>query len=115
MSFNNIESLDKKRVCVISKEAYGEYGIRDIQTNSAWTENPYGEAYAIVPESMIENILDTRGFCDIVLNDNETEVVSYTAKPIPEMTEPQEMPTMEERLAAVESAMLEMIGVENNA
>lgn len=115
MALNNIESLNKKRVCVISKEAYGEYGIRDIQTNSAWTENPYGEAYAIVPESMIENILDTRGFCDIVLNDNETEVVSYTAKPIPEMPEPPKMPTMEERLAAVESAMLEMIGVENNA
>ena len=53
--------------CVISKETFGEYAVRDIQTNSGWSANPYGEDYAIVPDDMVPAIMETRGFCDIVL------------------------------------------------
>lgn len=71
--------------CVISKATFWEYAVRDIQTNSAWSENPYGEDYAVVPDEMVADILETRGFCDIVLNEDGTEVVEFTAREIPEI------------------------------
>lgn len=71
--------------CVISKATFGEYAVRDIQTNSGWSENPYGEDYAVVPDDMVVSILETRGFCDITLNEDGTEVVSFTAREIPEI------------------------------
>ena len=71
--------------CVISKEVYGEYAVRDIQTNSAWGENPYPEEYAVVPDEMVQAIMETKGFCDIVLNEDGTEVVEFTAREIPEI------------------------------
>ena len=71
--------------CVISKATYGQYNVHDIQTNSAWSSNPYGEDYATVPDHMVQDIMETNGFCDIVLNKDGTEVVSFTAleKPAP--------------------------------
>ena len=63
--------------CVISKNTFGDYNVRDIQTNSAWEANPY-EDYAVVPDDMVTEIMETRGFCDIVLNEDGTEVVVYT-------------------------------------
>lgn len=75
--------------CVISKETFGEYAVHDIQTNSAWSENPYSD-YAIVPDEMVPDIMATNGFCDIVLNEDGTEVVEFSAREIPEI--PQEEP-----------------------
>lgn len=72
-------------LCVISKATFGEYAVHDIQTNSGWGENPYGEDYAIVPDDMVIAIAETMGFCDIVLNEDGTEVVSFTAREIPEI------------------------------
>ncbi|MBR6538112.1 MAG: hypothetical protein IKT67_13025 [Lachnospiraceae bacterium] len=81
--------------CVISKATFGEYAVRDIQTNSAWSENPY-EDYAVVPDDMVLAIQETRGFCDIELNEDGTEVVEFTAREIPEIPEiPSEEPTEE--------------------
>lgn len=88
--------------CVISKNTFGEYAVRDIQTNSAWGANPY-EDYAVVPDEMVTEIMETRGFCDIVLNEEETEVVSFTAREIPEMPVPTPEPTAEERIAELEA------------
>ena len=79
--------------CVISKATFGEYAVRDIQTNSAWSENPYGEDYAVVPDEMVADILETKGFCDITLNEDATEVVSFTAREIPEIPTEQEPPS----------------------
>ena len=76
--------------CVISKSVYGEYAVHDIQTNSSWGENPYPEEYAVVPDEMVQAIMETRGFCDIVLNEDGTEVVGFTPRDIPEI--PQEEP-----------------------
>lgn len=70
--------------CVISKATFGEYAVHDIQTNSAWSANPY-EDYAVVPDDMVTAIMETKGFCDIVLNDDGTEVVEFTAREIPEI------------------------------
>ena len=87
--------------CVISIQTYGEYNVRDIQTSSAWSENPY-EDYAVVPDDMYEAIMETRGFCDIELNEDGTEVVSFTALEIPEIPEPPHEPSAEERVAELE-------------
>ena len=95
--------------CVISKQTFGEYEVRDIQTNSAWSANPYGEDYAVVPDDMVLAIQETRGFCDIVLNEEETEVVSFTAREIPEIPEPPHEPTTEERLAQLEEYDTELL------
>lgn len=97
--------------CVVSKETFGEYFIRDIQTNSSWNSNPYGDDYAIVPDEMVQDILKTNGFCDIELNKDGTEIISFTAREIPEIPQPERQPSAEERLAALEKAMLEQIGV----
>lgn len=71
--------------CVISKTAFGEYNIHDIQTNSGWGSNPYGDEYAVVPDEMVPDVLKTCGFIDPVFNEEGTELVSYTALPIPEI------------------------------
>ncbi len=86
--------------CVISKVTFGEHNMHDIQTNSSWTSNPYGDEYAVVPPEMVEDIMATLGYCDIELNDNGTEVVSFTAREIPEIEEPEVVvePTADEVL-----------------
>ena len=45
--------------CVISKGTFGQYNVHDIQTNSSWGTNPYGEEYAVVPDSMVTDIMAT--------------------------------------------------------
>lgn len=107
-----IQALERiNPFCVISKNCFGEYAIRDIQTNSSWGENPYGEVYAVVPDEMVQDILETKGFCDIELNEEGTEVVSFTTREFAEIPLPERQPTTKERLSALEKAMLEQIGV----
>ena len=90
----------KNPFCVISKATYGDYAVRDIQTNSAWSGNPYGDDYAVVPDDMVEDILASNGFCDIVLNEDESEVVSFTARDIPEIPEAVNEPSQIDRIEA---------------
>ena len=96
----------KNPFCVISVNTYGEYAVHDIQTNSSWSKNPYETGYAVVPDDLVESIMETRGFCDIVLNEDETEVVSFTAREMPDIPEPEPEPTYEERIADVEEQLL---------
>lgn len=100
----SVEEILPQRVnpfCVISKNTFGEYAVHDIQTNSAWGANPY-EDYAIVPDDMVLAIQETKGFCDIELNEDGTEVVSFTALEIPEIPVPEAEPTIEERVSELE-------------
>lgn len=94
--------MNKNKIpfCVISKAVFSDYQFHDIQTCSGWEENPYGEEYAVVPSDMVESILETQGFCDIVLNDEGTEVVSFTAREIPEIKE-EKVTTTEDDLMAM--------------
>ena len=89
--------------CVISKSTFGDYSMHDIQTNTAWTGNPYGEDYAVVPDNLVADIMETRGFCDIELNEDGTEIVAFTALDIPEIEQPEEEPTADEKIAALEA------------
>lgn len=90
----------KNPFCVISKATFGDYAVRDIQTNSAWSGNPYGVDYAIVPDAIVPDIIETKGFCDIVLNEEGTEVVSFTAREIPEIPESVNEPSQLDRIEA---------------
>ena len=75
--------------CVVSIETFGEYTVHDIQTKSSWTKNPYETGYAVVPDEMVKGIIETRGFCDITLSEDGTEVVSFTARDIPDIPTPE--------------------------
>ena len=88
--------------CVISKTTRGDYAVRDIQTNSSWSKNPYDD-YAVVPSNMVDDIMATCGFCDIELNEDGTEIVSFTAREIPEIKVPEAVvePTADEVLNAL--------------
>lgn len=97
MKIENMEKDRKNSFCVISKESL-ENGLHDIQTNNAWEENPYGNEYAVVPDKMVESIMATCGFCDIELNEDGTEVVSFIAREIPAIEVPEAEPTTDEIL-----------------
>ena len=97
--------------CVISKEKYGEYAVHDIQTNSVWESNPYGDDYAVVPEEMIESIQETKGFCDIKLNKSGTKVIAFTAREIPKIEEPEKPVSEAEQLRADIDYLAIMTGV----
>ena len=90
----------KNPFCVISKATYGDYAVRDIQTNSAWGANPYDDTFAVVPDEMVEGIKETHGFCDIELSDDGTEVVSFVEREIPDIPEEEPEPTQMDRIEA---------------
>lgn len=92
--------LRKNPLTVISKETFCDYNIRDIQSNSTWFDNPY-EDYAIVPDEMVETIMETHGFCDIELNEDGTKIVSFTAREIPEIPVEEPEPSTDEVLNAL--------------
>ena len=97
----------KNPLTVISKNTFGEYNVHDIQQNSSWGKNPY-EDYAVVPDDMVAEIMETRGFVEIVLNEEETEVLSFTALEIPDIPEPETTPTMEERVKELEKENVDL-------
>ena len=106
----NEETIEEPRArqnpfAVISKEG-NENGWHDLQTNSSWSTNVYGEGYAIVPDEMVQEIMETHGFCDIELNEDGTEVVSFTPREIPNIPEPEHEPSTEERISELEQQQI---------
>ena len=87
MENKDLINVRQNPFCVISKETFGDYAVHDIQTNSAWSKNLYGEDYAVVPDDMVPEILETCGYCDLELNEDGTEVASFRAREIPEIPE----------------------------
>lgn len=94
---------------VISLETFGDYGIRDIQQNKSWMKNPYTD-YAVVPDDMVEAILETKGFCNITVVDGL--VTEFVANKIPEIPDPDPEPTEAEQLRADIEYLAIMTGVE---
>lgn len=69
---------------IISKETFGDHCVRDIQSNSCWCECVL-DGYASIPDDLVEGILETRGYCDITLNEAQNKVVSFKAREIPDV------------------------------
>lgn len=109
-------------LCVISKYTVKvedingkKHDLHMIETNSSWGSNPYGEDYAVVPDEMVQAIQETNGFCDIVLSEDGTEVVEFTAREISEFPQEEPGPTQEERIAELEEnlTITELTMIEN--
>ena len=47
----------------------------------------------VAADDMVADILETKGFCDIELNEEGTEVVWFTAREIPEIPTEEEPPS----------------------
>lgn len=73
-------------IYVISKATFGSYNVRDIQCNANWDCCPYSD-YALIPDELVDGILATKGYCDIVLNEDDNQVASFTAREIPSVPE----------------------------
>ena len=101
----------KNAFCVIAIECY-ENGQHDIQTNTGWTKNPYGKEYAVVPDNLVPEIMATKGFCDIELNEEGAEVVSYTSREIPVIPDEEEPVSEAEKLRADIDYISVMLGVD---
>lgn len=69
-------------IYIISIDTFGEHEVHDIQCNSCWSGCAI-DGYALIPDGLVEGILETSGYCDIVLNNDGTEVSSFTARPEP--------------------------------
>ena len=67
------------------------------------------EGYVEVPEHLEATVWDSLGWCDLQIEDGVLVGITPTERPEPE-PEPY-VPTTEERISALESAMLSMMGV----
>lgn len=67
------------------------------------------EGYIEVPSHLESAVWDTLGWCDLQIEDGVLVGITPTERPEPE-PEPY-VPTAEERLSALEAAMLTMMGV----
>lgn len=87
----------------ISINTSGKYGAHPI---FSYQDNTLREGLARIPDDMVEAIQETWGLCDLVLNDDETEVVNFTPREKPEIPEPTPEPTLSERVTTVEEQLL---------
>lgn len=79
------------------------------QSQSHRTSNWMGDEWIEVPENMVSILYECEGYCDLQIEDGVLVGITPTERPEPE-PEPY-VPTTEERLSALESAMLSMMGV----
>lgn len=78
---------------VISVMGTEEYPtLHDIQQNSAWSENPYGETYALVPDDMVDEVMSIGCWCNITVEDCVLTSITKVEPPKPK-PEPEPEPT----------------------
>lgn len=71
------------------------------------------DGWIAVPDHLEAKVWDTLGWCDLDIWDGVLVGITPTNRPEPE-PEPETVPSYEERLFALESAMLSMMGVSSN-
>lgn len=105
------EVTRKNPFCVISKTP-NENGWHDIQTNSAWSTNPYGDTYAEVSDELVESAMETCGYLIPTFNEDGTKMIDFMAIEIPIIEAPAPEPTQEElqwqAITDLEIAQMEM-------
>lgn len=71
------------------------------------------DGWIAVPAHLEAAVWETLGWCDLTIENGVLTGITPTDRPEPD-PEPVEMPTTEERLYALESAMMAMMGVTPN-
>ena len=89
-----------------------ENGTHEIQSQSHRTSNWMGDEWIEVPEALVPTLYDCEGYCDLQIEGGVLVGITPTERPEPE-PEPY-VPTTEERITALETAMLTMMGVQSN-
>jgi len=87
--------IRKNNFCVIKIEP-NKNGWHDLQSNSSWRSNPYGDEFVEVEDELVPSILETCGYCDITLNEEGTKCIAFVATEKPEISEPEPEPTEDE-------------------
>ena len=82
----------KNPFCVICKTP-NKNGWYDIQTNSAWSANPYGDDYAEVLDELVEGAMETGGYLIPTFSEDGTKMIAFVATEIPVLPEPEPQPT----------------------
>ena len=87
------EIIERKNpFCVIKIEA-NENGWHDLQSNSSWSSNPYGDEFVEVEDELVESIMETAGYCDITLNEEGTKCIAFVPTEKPVVPEPEPTPS----------------------
>lgn len=86
-----------------------ETGQHPIQSQSRRT-SCWLEGYIEVPAHLESAVWNTLGWCDLTIENGKLTSITPTERPEPE-PDPEPLPTTEERLTALEGAMLSMMGV----
>lgn len=71
------------------------------------------EGWIEVPTQLEKQVWDSLGWCDLDIQEGKLVSITPTARPDPPPAPPK-IPTTEERVAALESAMLSMMGGQTN-
>ena len=72
---------------------------RDIQIGIEWDDIEYID-YAIIPDNLLEDILATKGWCDVEVGEDGKTIVGFTALEIPDYVKNPE-PTVDDILNAL--------------
>ena len=96
--------------CIVKIE--GHNGFHEYESQSHRVSNWMGDEWIEVPEALVPTLYECGGYCDLQIEDGVLVGITPTERPEPE-PEPY-VPTTEERLAALESVMLSMMGVQSN-
>ena len=86
------ENTRKNPFCVICKTP-NENGWYDIQSNSAWSANPYGDGYAEVMDELVEGAMETCGYLIPTFDEDGTKMIAFEETVIPVFPEPEAQPT----------------------
>ena len=85
----------------------GSNGAHGLQSQSDRTEC-WLDGWIAVPDHLEDKAWETRGWCDLDIRDGVLVDIIQTTRPEPE-PQPTPTPSYEERLAALESAMMAMM------
>lgn len=81
----------------------------DYESQSHRTSNWMSDEWIEVPENLVQTLYECGGYCDLTIENGKLVGITPTERPEPE-PEPY-VPTTEERIVALEAAMLSMMGV----
>lgn len=75
--------------CIIATVTFNQYDRHSILPDTLPDEALFPD-YAEVPEELEAGILETQGFCDLLLSDDGRKVLAFVPRPIPDLPEPDE-------------------------